>query len=518
MTSRSLYAAIDVGTNSVHIVIASISTEGVLTVHSNDKEVVRLGEMTSDMRYLTPQAASRGVLALKRFVAMAENQNAEVRAIATSALREADNADLFVKEVRNETGISVEVISGVEEARLIYLGVLQALPVYDNRTLIIDIGGGSTETAIGTAGDLHAVYSHKLGAIRLSRRFLSKATLTDKAIRQCREHIRGEIAPAIRTLKKTKFDTVVGSSGTIQTIFSMVALRDNPTNPPEKFNGMEITGRDVLWAVGQLLEQKTVKKRAGIPGMDPKRADIIVGGALILEQLVQELKIKTLRFSHYALREGILLDTVQKRRNIRKYHHLNRLRYESVLHLSEHCRVNLTHAKHVRRLAVRLFDALQADHGYGDEEREILEAAAWLHDVGYVISAQAHHRHSYYIIKNSNLLGFTNNEIELIANVARYHRKSHPKPKHESLQRLPQDLHERMCWMAGILRIAEGLDRRRLQNVISLTVKKKARTTLISVQTRKNGPSPDIEVWGASRKQTLLEQCLGRPVRIEITV
>ncbi len=511
MITRPLYAAIDVGTNSLHIVIASVNSRGIIQIHSHDRESVRLGETSSDMKYLTPAAAERGVLALKRFTLMAENLNARIRAVGTSALREAHNRELFLDSVYNETGIRVEVISGREEARLIYLGVLQALPVYDSCALVVDIGGGSTETAIGCRGEMQKMYSHKLGAIRLSRRFFIRERFSKGDLKRCREHIRGELAPTFRALRKNGFDTVIGSSGTIETIASMIAVRKAGALPAS-LNGFKLTRNEVLECVDSLVAKQSYKKRAAIPGMDPKRADIILGGALILEQFIREMGIKSMMFSDYALREGILLDTIQKQRDIAKYHHLNRLRYESVRQLGEHCRVDFRHANHVRKLALRLFDELQSLHRLSEVERELLEAAAYLHDVGYHIASNQHHHHSYYIIRNASLLGFTNDETEIVANIARYHRKSHPKPKHQTFQKLPVEQRPNVKILAGILRIAEGLDRRHMQNVTGIAVTVKARKIVLTLTPKKHTLPPDIEIWGAERKQTLLEEALNRRV------
>ncbi|MCS6809254.1 MAG: Ppx/GppA phosphatase family protein [Bacteroidota bacterium] len=517
---HDLVTAIDVGTNSFHAVVASISPKGIFTIYSRDKENVRLGESYGDMKYISPEAMERGIAAMKRFAQMAARVQAPVRAIGTSAMREAINRDEFVRRVQEETGITIEVVSGNEEARLIYLGVLQALPILDVKTLIIDIGGGSTETIVGLRGDMVYGCSTKLGAIRLTQRFFTEERLSAKAVKECREYIRGEWELVLQGIQICGFEKAVASSGTAQTIASMILARRGQMSEEDdmSLNGVTLQRSEILEAVEALLQAKTVKKRMEIPGMDAKRADIIVGGALILEQAVTRLDIRELTISDYALREGILLDYYQKQCAIEHYHHLSRLRYESVVNLCDICQVDRKHAEHVRTLAVQLFDEMRLCglHSYTETERELLEAAALLHDVGYHISSDQHHKHSYYIIRNFQLLGFTNDEKELIANIARYHRKSHPKPKHENFQRVPAVKRELLCWLAGILRIAEGLDRRHQAIVQRITVGQTPEEVLIELKCSASAGAPDIEIWSALRRVALLEEQMHKTIRFHV--
>lgn len=515
MSKSPLIASIDVGTNSFHIIIASVNARGIFTIHSRDKETVRLGEGSGDMKYLSPEAIERGVKTMERFAGMARNAKAVVRAVGTSAVREALNRDVFLQRVQESTGIEIEVISGNEEARLIYLGILQALPVYDSRVLFIDIGGGSTETGVGYQGDLRVMNSAKLGAIRMTRKFFEREKLTDKDIKQCRNYIKGEWALTFRSLLQEGYEQAVGSSGTTQTIFSIAyGLRNLPI--PESFNGVTLDRETLLSVIDVILNARTTAARAALPGMEPRRADIITGGAIILEQAILGLNIRELTFSSCALREGILLDSYTKQQAIKKYHHLSNLRYESVLHLCEQCRVDMKHSTHVKDLALQLFDDLRPLHKYGDVERELLEAAAYLHDVGYHISADQHHKHSYYIIKNSAMLGFTTDEAELIANIARYHRKSHPKGKHENYQKIAVQKRLAVNTLAGILRIAEGLDRRQIQNVDSISARPEDGILRLTARYSGTASKPDIELWGAERKKTLLEASLDRKISFTI--
>lgn len=509
--------AIDVGTNSFHAVVASVNAKGVFTIFSRDKENVRLGESTSDMKYISPEAMERGITAMKRFARMSAQANAPVRAIGTSAMREALNRDDFVRKVQEETGIAIEVVSGNEEARLIYLGVLQALPILDTKALVIDIGGGSTETIVGLRGEMLYGHSAKLGAIRLTQRFFNEERLSTKAIKDCRDFIRGEWALVFRSIQVCGFDKAVASSGTAQTLAAIALAQKNrlpDEEDGESLNGVTLSQSEMLSAIESVLQAKTSKKRMEIPGMDAKRADIIVGGALILEQAITRLGIRELTISDYALREGILLDYYQKQFDIERYHHLSQLRYASVKNLCDTCQIDQRHAEHVRNLSVQIFDELKAQglHSYSETDRELLEAAALLHDVGYHISSDQHHKHSYYIIRNSPLLGFTNDEEELIANIARYHRKSHPKPKHENFQRVPSAKRALVCFFAGILRIAEGLDRRRQAIIRHVTIQKTASGLMFELECRQCEDLPDIEIWSAERRTALLSEQIVKPI------
>ncbi|MBK9250064.1 MAG: Ppx/GppA family phosphatase [Ignavibacteria bacterium] len=514
MKSDRLIAAIDVGTNSFHLVIASVNDKGILQIHSRAKEMVRLGSGAGDMKRISTEAIERGVAALKRFATMAQKAKAPIRAIATSAVREALNKDEFLRQAADIAGVRVEVVSGLEEGRLIYVGAIHAVPILSKKALVIDIGGGSTETVVGVKGEHYLINSAKLGSIRLSQRFFATETTTPEQLIECREYICGELASTFQQILQTGFEIAVATSGTAHTLAGMV-LAASGKRIPDVINGLHITRDEVLEAIQSLIRAGTSAARAEIPGMEPNRSDIILGGALILEQIIINLNIQRLTLSAYALREGILFDTVQKNEDIRVFHHLSRLRYETIYHLCELYQVNIPHANHVKNLAQSLFDQLLPAILLSDAERELLEAAALLHDVGYHISPDQHHKHSYYIILNCVMPGFTNDEAELIANISRYHRKSNPKKKHLNFTRLPAEKQKIVSILAGILRIAEGLDRRQQQIVNSIQVFKEKDLIHIYIQTNP-GVGADIELWGARRRKDLLEQMIGKKIVISV--
>jgi exopolyphosphatase/guanosine-5'-triphosphate,3'-diphosphate pyrophosphatase len=508
-SSQQRIAAIDIGTNSFHMVIASVSDHGIMQIHARDKDMVRLGSSANDMKRLSNEAMDRGVRALVRFADEARRHDASIRAIATSAVREALNKDEFVRRVYDASGIHIDVIPGVEEGRLIYVGAINALPIRNERVFVIDIGGGSTETVIGQAGEPLNIDSSKLGHLRLTTRFFPTPVVTPEQVRECRQMIRGEWATVFQTHQQYGFQRAIGCSGTVTAVASMVAAKR--AKVPESLNGLVMSDDEIFAVVDRIVGSPTVAQRLEIPGMDPKRADVIVAGALILEQAIRGLNIREMTVSGYALREGIVFDTVQQQREMDLRHHLTPLRYQSVQHVCDLYRVRRRHADHVKTLSVRLFDQLMPLHGMGDKERELLEAAALLHDVGYHISADQHHKHSEYIIRNSAMPGFTSTETELIASIARYHRKSHPKKKHAAFSAMSQEEQNVVLVLASILRIAEGLDRRQQSVVRDLHVAIGAAEIAVALDA--SSSVPDIELWGAERRKELMEETFFRRLR-----
>lgn len=511
-TGPAVLAAADIGTNSVHMVVARVGEGGRVEILAREKEMVRLGRAAGDMKQLAPDAIDRGVAALARCRALADVYGAELAAVATSAVREAENRREFLDRAYDEAGVSVDVISGFEEARLIHLGVLQALPVFDQQLLLCDIGGGSTELLVGKQGDVLASRSFKLGAIRLTERFLAADKVRAKDIERARHYIRTLLATFAVEVRRLGFDTFVGSSGTIETIVAMAVAARGVTEQ-RTLNAERVTAAEIDAAV-ELLLATPPAERGRLAGVDPRRADILLGGALILEQLVAELGIDELVYSDYALREGVLLDAA-RRRSGATLHHLRDLRRRSVLHLLELTDDDPGHSMQVARLALDLFDELRPLHRLGDDARELLEAGALLCNVGVFISHSGHHRHSYYVIRNSeHLAGFTDREIELIAQIARYHRKSSPKLKHPEWAALRRSDRELVETVSAILRIAIGLDRAHDARVDGVVSEWDDEGIRIRVRPRAGAPV-DLECYSADARKELLEEVFGRPVSIE---
>ena len=510
-----IIGAIDIGTNSFHLVVAKIHSNKGFTVLTKDKEVVRLGSGSNDMKYISEEAMARGISVLKRFALICKSFGAErIRAVATSATREALNKEEFIGRVKTETGIEIETISGYEEARLIYLGVLQALPVYNEKILLIDIGGGSTEFLIGKRGNIKYSNSVKLGAVRMTQKFFSDDKIKRSSIDEARLFVKGVIAQVVREVKNEEYDMVIGTSGTI-TNLGFIVRADNHFEFEDNINMNKYTfDRNGLESsVKKILKAETYNDRLKIPGLDPKRADIIVAGSIILEQIFEELKIKKLTISNYALREGIIFDSITSYSEDDVSMHLSNVRYKSVISLGEKAGFDKKHAAQVMSIAVKLYDFLKERYSLNENDEECLEAACLLHDIGYYISHSQHHKHSYYVIRNSELLGFNEAEIELIANIARYHRKSHPKPKHENYSKLDGPTQQKVCKLAGILRIADSLDRSHKALINNIAIKIEGDELIITVGTR-NNDEPVLEIWGVNLRKELFEESFDLKVKI----
>lgn len=502
------------GTNSFHLIIGVVDPKtGRFRIIDREKEMVRLGAGSSDMKVLSRRAMFRGIVALRRFKAIADILHASIRAIATSAVREADNRDEFLKYVRRATDIRIEIASGIEEARLIYLGVLQAIPIFNKKIFLVDIGGGSTEFLVGHRRQVLYSESLKLGAIRLTNRFFHSNKLSAKAIRECRDYLTGMLDPVARKLKEYDYEINIGSSGTILNIATMIRLRRGEPSV-STMNNFTFTRAELFDIVKIILQTRTEKQRIKIPGLDTDRADIIVAGALILEQIFRKFKLSSMTVSEAALREGIILDMIEKKSKKKSSHHLQDIRYKNAIHLAEHFHYEKRHAHHVASMALKLFDQTQAIHKLGPAEREFLEIASLLHEIGFFISHDQHHRHSYYLIRNAALMGFTDDEKDIIAHIARYHRKSHPKLKHASFARLSPDDQKIIQKLASVLRIADGLDRTHSQIITDVVCKKFGKTLTLHLK-RKDRSSTDLEIWGANRKKGLFEETFGIKVKLK---
>jgi exopolyphosphatase/guanosine-5'-triphosphate,3'-diphosphate pyrophosphatase len=507
-------AAIDIGTNSFHLVIVEVDKNTAkFNIIRREKENVRLGSGSSDMKTLTNEAMFRGIESLKRFKALADASEAPVRAIATSAVREAENSREFIQKVKNETGVKIEIASGYEEARYIYLGILQALPVFNKKILMLDIGGGSTEFLVACQREIYYDNSLKLGAIRLTKKFFNEDKIDSKSVKDCRNFIRGIMNPVVRQIKKYDYEIVVGSSGTIVNIANIISISKGNV-PDFKLNNFTFTSEELFPVIEQILEAKTAKQRAKIPGLDESRADIIAGGALMLEQIFKELKINELTVSEYALREGIIMDIIEHKYRLKGKNHLEDIRFKSVIHAAENFAYEKEHSMHTAKIALKLFDETIELHKLGEQEREYLEAAAILHEVGSFISHSQHHKHSYYLIRNSELFGFTENEKEIIANTARYHRKSNPKQKHPDFAKLTDEDRDVITKLSAILRIADGLDRTHSNVIEDIKCRINEKEVNIILKTS-NGVPADMEIWGAESKKDLFEQTLDVKVVFE---
>lgn len=509
-------AALDLGTNSFHLVVARARAEG-FEVITREKDTVRLGHGGGDMKELSPDAIERGLRSLRRMQQIAERHGATLRAIATSAVREATNNGEFLRRALDEAGVDIEVVSGIEEARLIHLGVLQAVPAFDRRLLLVDIGGGSTEVLLGRGREPLATRSFKLGAVRLTDRFFPGGIVTTSAAKECSDYVRSMIVSFEREIAEVGFDLAVASSGTAETVARIVSA-SRGSGELRTYNCFEFTTAELDGVVDQLLRHRTPEGRCEIAGLETARADIIVAGALVLQGVAHSYEIPGFMFSEGALREGVLLDlvarlTADEDGEPGELHHLRDVSRASIRALMQRCDPDVAHSSHVAQLAVQLFDQTQALHGLDHSTREYLEAGALLANVGLAIAHSKHHLHSYYVIRNSELAGLTDHEIEIVAQIARYHRKSSPKGGHEEFGRLSAGDQRIVRALAGILRVAIGLDRSHDGRVHAVTAHRLDGRLIIEAHV---APDVDIELelYTANERSDLLSAVTGLEVEL----
>lgn len=510
-------AAVDVGTNSIHMVVARVVDGGNFDVITREKEQVRLGRGGTDMKRLEPEAVDRAVAALGRFRRVADAHDAVVRAVATSAVREAqDPTDLLVR-ARDEAGIEIEVISGVEEARLIHLGVLSALPVFERQILVADIGGGSTELVLGRRGEVEVARSLKLGAVRLTDRYFAAGAPTKGDIQRCRRHVAAALDPFARLVDERGYETAIGSSGTVEQLVRLARRNAGDDEPLRTWNGVTATADELLGVIGDLVRAGRKGTLDAVEGLDPRRVDIILAGALVLEGVIERLDVEELTVSAAALREGVLIDALDRLRG-GSLHRVTDVGRRSLHHLAAAFDDDAEHSAWVAFLALRLFDALAEGLDLPAESRDHLEAAALLANVGLMVSHDGHHKHSYYVIRHSDrLVGFTDAETERIALVARYHRKSAPKAGHPEFARLDGDEQRVVRSLAAILRVAIGLDRTHSRAVAEVTAyPERDDDALAIVVTPAPGADVEMELYTANERSGLLAEVVGRPVEVRL--
>lgn len=513
-----ILAAIDVGTNSIHMVIVRIQPAlPAFTIIAKEKTTVRLGDRDPRTGNLTEAATQRAMVALKRCQEVARSLNVEqVLAVATSAVREAPNGREFLERVQSELGLWINLISGPEEARRIYLGVLSGMEFNHQPHVVIDIGGGSTELILGDGQDPRSLSSTKIGAVRLTAEHITTDPISPEEFLALQAYIRGMLERPVEDilahLQPGEVPRMVGTSGTIETL-AILHAREKTGSSPSPVNGYTFTAKDLREMVNRL-RRLNYAERAKLPGMNDRRAEIILAGALVLQETMTLLKTETLTICERALREGVVVDWMMTQGLIEdRLRFQGSVRQRSVLKTAQKYRVDLVHSDRVAKLAVHLFDQTQGIlHQLGTEEREILWSAAVLHNCGHHVSHSSHHKHSYYLIRYSDLLGYTETEIETIANLARYHRKSNPKKKHESYRNLTSKLHRKIVdQLHPLLRIAVALDRRQIGAIQAVVCEYKPETheLHLRLQPARVGDDCALELWSLNVKKSSFEEQFG---------
>ena len=506
-------AAIDIGTNSVHVIIVQVRADRSFEIIDREKEMVRLGSGGLGGRSLTEPAMLAALQALGKFTRLAESHDVdEIVAAATSAVREADNGREFLGAIRQRTGIQVRVISGTEEARLIHRAAVYGVDVSGGAAVVIDVGGGSVELTQGTGARAHVAQSLKLGVIRLTEQFIRSDPLSRRDERQMVSHITETIAPTVEKIVSRGFDRVIGTSGTILSLGSL-AVGEGRAVGSDDLRSRRVSAKQIR-RLRRDLCALDLPGRLRLPGLDPRRADLAVAGSILLDTVLRQIGAVELTLCDLALREGLALDYLSRNRaHIAKVEQFPDVRRRSVVELAERCNYASEHAEQVRRLSLSLFDQTQPAHGLGAREREWLDHAALLHDIGVHISYGRHHKHSYYLIKNGDLRGFEPEEVEAIALVARHHRRGLPKKSRGGYASLPARHRRTVRTLAAMLRLAEGLDRSHAQSVGSVEIVPGLRDYLLRLS-----PAGDteLELWAAQRSVAPLEAILGRIIRFEV--
>jgi exopolyphosphatase / guanosine-5'-triphosphate,3'-diphosphate pyrophosphatase len=508
-------AFIDIGTNSVRLLVVRLNPNHSYTILTRQKQQVRLGEGEFEDDEIRPDAIERLVLVCRTFHDLARSFSAEeFVAVATSAMREARNQHEILHLLRQEGGFEVRVISGQEEARLIYLGVASGLHLEDRQAFFIDIGGGSTEIAVGGERSYHYLHSFRLGAIRLANHYFGSdftGPVSKEQYRKIQDHVRDSVIRSVTKLKKERIDCAIGSSGTIMNL-AEIAVRTLPSHTPSQDPSLSRTD---LRRVIDLLCSLPLEQRRKVPGINPERADLIIPGAAILETFMKELVIESITTTPRGLQDGLLVDYLSRMDTFPLFGELSP-RQRSVLQLGRSCGINEAHARTVACIVLELFDSARdlGLHSCSERERELLEYASFLHDIGSFISYTNHQAHSYYIIRNSELLGFNQQEITFMAYLARFHRKKAPKKKDPEIVEL--DLHEQdvLRVLSPFLRLAETLDRSHtalIQHVrFSQADKESVRLEVVA-----RGDC-QLEIWGLEGEKKAFEKVFGKKLAFEI--
>ena len=507
MTTR--LGAIDIGSNSVRLMVVEVLRGGAYRILDEEREPTRLGRSVSSLGRLDDDSIDRTVQALRTFKQIAAGyQVSALRTIATCAVREARNGPEFCRRVREEVGLEVEVIPGDREARLAFSSVQHAFDLSGKNAIVADIGGGSTEIIFATGGLIESIFSTPLGAVRLTEQF----GLGEQAAPADLQRLGEEVASCLkkrttRPLFAPHF--MVGSGGTFTTLAELMMAAKKQVDIPVA--GYKVSQAEVRHLLDRLAKMP-LRARRSMAGMTPDRADIILAGLTIIDALLTRFRVNTLVIHTRGVRDGLVREMIDDllggaaTADTDPTH-----RDEAIERLAAACSGELEHGRQVARLAGRIYEQLTEPLALVPGDRLLLEIAARLQDVGYVINYDQHHKHSYHLIRNSRLPGIRAHDLELVANVARYHRGAHPKRKHENLARISAEDQQRVQRMAAILRLAGGLDRSRSQLVRDVLASVSDDGVVLEVMAEEE---PQVDVWGAERRTELFEQAFGLPVAI----
>ena len=515
-------AAIDIGTNSFHLLVAAVDPKlRTFRIIQAEKATTRLGERDPETGELTAAAMQRGLETLRQFRDLAASHRVEqIVTAATSAVREAPNGRDFLQTILDDLGMEVDLVSGPEEARLIYLGVLSGMPFGDRPHLLLDIGGGSTELILADGRDARALTSTRVGAVRLQRDFVRDDPMPPQRRSFLQAFIQGSLEPAVdkvrRRIKPGETPVLVATSGTAMAIGSLAASEEE--RPPRKLHGYRVTRQSLNQVVDRLITMTPAQRRELAP-INDRRAEIIVPGALILQTTMKMLGVEEFVLSERALREGLIVDWMLRQGLLEdRFSFQSSIRQRTVLHQVQRFAVNQSRAERVASHALSLYDATRGVmHDDSGEGRELLWAAAMLHSCGQHINISAYHKHTWYLIRHGELLGYSEAEHLMVAAIARYHRRSLPKKRHESWQ-LVATRDNRRCvhQMALLLRLAAALDRRPEPVISALRIHAVKGSLDLEIVPERVNQNVSLEQWSLEGCAEVVKEAVGVNLRVRV--
>lgn len=498
-------AAIDIGTNSIRCIVVEAAKNGSYRILDDEKETVRLGEGIASRGAISTAAIARAEQAVSRMAKLVKGLGVKgVEAVATSAVRSASNGPELVTRLESILGVAIQVISGEEEAGLAAQSALRNFDMQGQRYGVLDVGGGSVELTSAQGQLVEEYYSLELGAVVMTERFLKSDPIKASEMEKLRRHIRSELKKRFGN-DKLQLPVLVGSGGTITAIAQMVLQYRREELP--SVHGVTVLRTEVVHILA-MLQRKTLAERTTLPGLSPDRADIIVAGVALVDSMMDYFGANSLLVNGRGIREGVILQALQ-RHGLARQTPGQRSWRDAVLEFGHTCQIEEGHALQVARLSLALFDDLAKPCSLKKRDRVILEAAALLHDCGAWINYESHHKHSYHLIRHADLFGLTPRERELAAQVARYHRKALPKKKHEPFQKLSVKEQGLISRLGGILRLADGLDRRRCSAVERISCQIQDNLARVAVS---GSDDLVVEVFGGTAKKELFEKAFGLQV------
>jgi len=506
-------AAIDIGSNSIHMVIADLE-HGGFRILDRAKEMVGLARGTLTTGQLSPQMMAFGLSTLATFQNLARRQGADpILAVATSAVREAANGGEFALRAWEDLGLHIDVITGAQEARLIFGAARHAIDFTGERPIVIDIGGGSIEIIQGDENRIRWQQSLKLGVVRLTERFIASDPPKAGEIAALRQHVRETLEPTFVRARRSPPTMMVGTSGTLLTLTAMAAARSQ-RKPAASLHNHPLK-RQALNELAEIVLKQPARERARMPGLERRRVDLVPAGVILTAILMDGFRLKQLRACEWALREGILLDFLaHHQKDLVAAENVPDLRRRSVLEMARRFQVEEAHSRQVARLALRLFDLTRDVHGLDSHSRELLDYAALLHDVGLYVSHARHHRHSHYLITQGELRGLEPQEIQIIAAAARFHKGAPPKASSEELSALTPENRQIAIALAALLRVADGLDRSHHGVVRDLRLQRANGRIELALDTARR--DAELELWAARRKTEVWDKCFPRPLSLSV--